>query len=207
MFCSSRSVGQGQRLFSDGNVQKGVELFKEQHVCNEFCKWAGFRLSPFRIIIDWCVVYIVTNYYSTIHSVFWLAQHYGLCNAQLIIWLWHLCFWRFDFDIFKFSLAKLTKSVGKNVKWKTQSANLRFQFGKTKFEMGQMVFEVPPKAFAKRRMISDKLPNALGKWSTTVWLSIFQWICILSDLCIWHHVCWNTRLVGIISYSREHIIR
>ncbi|KIM55951.1 hypothetical protein SCLCIDRAFT_29991 [Scleroderma citrinum Foug A] len=46
------SVGRGQRLFSDGNVQKGVELFKEQHVCNEFCKWAGFRLSPFRITID-----------------------------------------------------------------------------------------------------------------------------------------------------------
>ncbi|KIM57534.1 hypothetical protein SCLCIDRAFT_130309 [Scleroderma citrinum Foug A] len=48
MLYSSRSVGRGQRLFSDGNVQKGVELFKKQHVCNKFCEWAGFGLSSFR---------------------------------------------------------------------------------------------------------------------------------------------------------------
>ena len=46
MLCSPRSVGQGQRLFIDGNVQKGVELFEKQHVCNKFCGWAGFTALP-----------------------------------------------------------------------------------------------------------------------------------------------------------------
>lgn len=40
-------VGTGLKLFSEGNLQQGVERFEEQHVCNKFCKWEGFGLSTF----------------------------------------------------------------------------------------------------------------------------------------------------------------
>ena len=45
--CYSSKVARGQKLFSDGNMQKGVEFFEKQHTCNVFCKWASFGLSPF----------------------------------------------------------------------------------------------------------------------------------------------------------------
>ncbi|KAI6003924.1 hypothetical protein EDD15DRAFT_2360189 [Pisolithus albus] len=40
-------VGGDLKLFSEGNLQKGVECFEKQHVCNKFCKWEGFQLSTF----------------------------------------------------------------------------------------------------------------------------------------------------------------
>ncbi|KAI6016397.1 hypothetical protein BKA83DRAFT_4498028 [Pisolithus microcarpus] len=40
-------VGAGLKLFSEGNLQKGVECFEKQHICNKFCRWEGFRLSTF----------------------------------------------------------------------------------------------------------------------------------------------------------------
>ncbi|KAG9308116.1 hypothetical protein JVU11DRAFT_12516 [Chiua virens] len=39
------SIGDG--LFCEGNLEKAVELFREEHVCNHFCKWPGFELLPF----------------------------------------------------------------------------------------------------------------------------------------------------------------
>ncbi|KAL4068881.1 hypothetical protein V8B97DRAFT_2104761 [Scleroderma yunnanense] len=47
VYISDYQVSQGQKLFGDGNVQKGVELFEKEHICNMFCKWAGFGLSAF----------------------------------------------------------------------------------------------------------------------------------------------------------------
>ncbi|KAI6005573.1 hypothetical protein EDD15DRAFT_2358723 [Pisolithus albus] len=41
-------VGAGLKLFSEGNLQKGVECFEKQHICNKFCRWEGFRLSTFQ---------------------------------------------------------------------------------------------------------------------------------------------------------------
>ena len=42
-------VGTRLNLFGDGNVEVGVELFKEQHLCgiNRYCRWPGFELSRF----------------------------------------------------------------------------------------------------------------------------------------------------------------
>lgn len=34
-------------LLGDGNAETGVELFEEQHVCNHYCCWPGFKLLPF----------------------------------------------------------------------------------------------------------------------------------------------------------------
>ncbi|KAG6370831.1 hypothetical protein JVT61DRAFT_11043 [Boletus reticuloceps] len=43
--CKYSDVSQGLSLFSDGNLEKGVELFEEQHTCNQYCTWFG--LSSF----------------------------------------------------------------------------------------------------------------------------------------------------------------
>ncbi|KAF8436837.1 hypothetical protein L210DRAFT_2434495 [Boletus edulis BED1] len=42
-------VGDGLSLFGDGNVEKGVELFEEQHSCstNKYCGWPGFNMAEF----------------------------------------------------------------------------------------------------------------------------------------------------------------
>ncbi|KAI5988557.1 hypothetical protein EDD15DRAFT_2371224 [Pisolithus albus] len=40
-------VSEGRKLFSEGNVEKGVALFETQHICNMFCRWGGFRLRAF----------------------------------------------------------------------------------------------------------------------------------------------------------------
>ncbi|KAG6372778.1 hypothetical protein JVT61DRAFT_7177 [Boletus reticuloceps] len=41
----SRSVSDGEVLFSGGNVEEMVTLFESQHICNRFCLWPGFRLE------------------------------------------------------------------------------------------------------------------------------------------------------------------
>ena len=28
-------------------MERAVEVFEAEHICNEFCKWPGFKLSPF----------------------------------------------------------------------------------------------------------------------------------------------------------------
>ena len=38
----------GFDLFCPSNLEKAMELFKDEHICNDFCKWPGFKLSPFR---------------------------------------------------------------------------------------------------------------------------------------------------------------
>ncbi|KAG9312435.1 hypothetical protein JVU11DRAFT_6819 [Chiua virens] len=38
----------GHDLFCEGNLEKAVELFEDEHICNKFCKWPGFKLVPFR---------------------------------------------------------------------------------------------------------------------------------------------------------------
>ncbi|KAI5998324.1 hypothetical protein F5J12DRAFT_784910 [Pisolithus orientalis] len=40
-------VAEGRRLFSEGNVEKGVALFENQHICNLFCRWEGFGMKAF----------------------------------------------------------------------------------------------------------------------------------------------------------------
>ncbi|KAI6142100.1 hypothetical protein BKA82DRAFT_4438534 [Pisolithus tinctorius] len=40
-------VAEGQRLFGEGNVEKGVVLFENQHICNLFCRWEGFGMKAF----------------------------------------------------------------------------------------------------------------------------------------------------------------
>ncbi|KAI5988302.1 hypothetical protein F5J12DRAFT_774588 [Pisolithus orientalis] len=40
-------VGKGQDLFGEGNIEKGVERFENDHVCNSFCKLPAFGLKPF----------------------------------------------------------------------------------------------------------------------------------------------------------------
>lgn len=47
LITGSRDVSQGQILFGDGNLEHGVTVFEDQHVCNKFCKWPGFNLEPF----------------------------------------------------------------------------------------------------------------------------------------------------------------
>ncbi|KIO08033.1 hypothetical protein M404DRAFT_135048 [Pisolithus tinctorius Marx 270] len=42
------SVGGGMDIFSKGNVEIGVELFEQEHVCNRYCTWPGFVLKPFK---------------------------------------------------------------------------------------------------------------------------------------------------------------
>ncbi|KAI6098337.1 hypothetical protein EDD16DRAFT_1663647 [Pisolithus croceorrhizus] len=41
------SVGRGTDIFSEGNVEIGVERFEQEHVCNRYCSWPGFGLKPF----------------------------------------------------------------------------------------------------------------------------------------------------------------
>ncbi|KAI6128254.1 hypothetical protein EV401DRAFT_1931548 [Pisolithus croceorrhizus] len=41
------SVGGGTDIFSEGNVEIGVEHFEQEHVCNRYCSWPGFGLKPF----------------------------------------------------------------------------------------------------------------------------------------------------------------
>ncbi|KAI6000407.1 hypothetical protein F5J12DRAFT_724114, partial [Pisolithus orientalis] len=40
-------VAEGRRLFGEGNVEKGVALFENQHICNLFCRWEGFGMKAF----------------------------------------------------------------------------------------------------------------------------------------------------------------
>ncbi|KIO08753.1 hypothetical protein M404DRAFT_22604 [Pisolithus tinctorius Marx 270] len=42
------SVGGGTDIFSKGNVEIGVELFEQEHICNQYCTWPGFTLKPFK---------------------------------------------------------------------------------------------------------------------------------------------------------------
>jgi len=32
-------------LFGEGNLEGTVEIFKEQHICNAYCRWPGFALD------------------------------------------------------------------------------------------------------------------------------------------------------------------
>lgn len=41
------SVGGGTDIFSEGNVEIGVERFEQEHICNRYCSWPGFGLEPF----------------------------------------------------------------------------------------------------------------------------------------------------------------
>lgn len=41
------SVGEGQDIFSEGNVETTVRLFETRHKCNHFCEWPGFGLKKF----------------------------------------------------------------------------------------------------------------------------------------------------------------
>lgn len=34
----------GHNSFCEGNVEKAVEEFEREHICNHFCKWPGFNL-------------------------------------------------------------------------------------------------------------------------------------------------------------------
>ena len=31
-------------MFGDGNLTDGVRMFKEQRICNRYCRWLGFGL-------------------------------------------------------------------------------------------------------------------------------------------------------------------
>ncbi|KAG9311681.1 hypothetical protein JVU11DRAFT_7918 [Chiua virens] len=42
------SVGEGSNIFSEGNLEKGVEEFENEHICNKYCKWPGFSLATFQ---------------------------------------------------------------------------------------------------------------------------------------------------------------
>jgi hypothetical protein len=42
-----RSVSEGEDIFGEGNIEKAVGLFEEQHVCNYYCRWPGFGLNSF----------------------------------------------------------------------------------------------------------------------------------------------------------------
>ena len=48
----SRSVGAGQDLFGEGNLEIGVKLFAKEHICNDFCRWPGFELAPPVSVLD-----------------------------------------------------------------------------------------------------------------------------------------------------------
>ncbi|KAF8120877.1 hypothetical protein EV363DRAFT_1589260 [Boletus edulis] len=37
----------GKDMFGDGNLTNGVKKFKEQHICNHYCRWPGFGLRAF----------------------------------------------------------------------------------------------------------------------------------------------------------------
>ncbi|KAG1796185.1 hypothetical protein EV424DRAFT_1353194 [Suillus variegatus] len=41
------SVSDGSDIFGDGNIEAVVSEFESKHLCNEYCKWAGFGLKPF----------------------------------------------------------------------------------------------------------------------------------------------------------------
>lgn len=43
----TRSVGEGEDIFGDGNIECTVRMFEKQHKCNKFCKWPGFGLEAF----------------------------------------------------------------------------------------------------------------------------------------------------------------
>ncbi|KAG2134217.1 hypothetical protein BD769DRAFT_1665245 [Suillus cothurnatus] len=43
----SMSVGEGEDLFGDGNLECTVRMFEKQHKCNVFCEWPGFGLEAF----------------------------------------------------------------------------------------------------------------------------------------------------------------
>jgi len=45
-----RSVSEGEEsedIFGEGNIEKAVNLFEEQHICNYYCQWPGFGLNSF----------------------------------------------------------------------------------------------------------------------------------------------------------------
>ena len=43
---SYRSVNmEDTSLFGEGNLEGKVKIFKEQHVCNAYCRWPGFTLD------------------------------------------------------------------------------------------------------------------------------------------------------------------
>ncbi|KAI6042732.1 hypothetical protein EDC04DRAFT_2563769, partial [Pisolithus marmoratus] len=44
----TNSVSGGVDIFSEGNVEIGVERFEQEHVCNRYCSWPGFGLKPFK---------------------------------------------------------------------------------------------------------------------------------------------------------------
>ncbi|KAG1780739.1 hypothetical protein EV702DRAFT_964224 [Suillus placidus] len=33
----------GQDIFGDGNIEVAVTMFEEQHICNDYCEWAGLE--------------------------------------------------------------------------------------------------------------------------------------------------------------------
>jgi hypothetical protein len=37
------SVSGGQDIFGDGNIEVAVTMFEEQHICNDYCEWAGLE--------------------------------------------------------------------------------------------------------------------------------------------------------------------
>lgn len=47
LILQTSNISNGEMLFSDGNVETGVQLFEKQHVCNKFCLWPAFGLQVF----------------------------------------------------------------------------------------------------------------------------------------------------------------
>jgi hypothetical protein len=40
------SVSGGQDIFGDGNIEVAVTMFEVQHICNDYCDWAGLEKYP-----------------------------------------------------------------------------------------------------------------------------------------------------------------
>ncbi|KIK37538.1 hypothetical protein CY34DRAFT_92565, partial [Suillus luteus UH-Slu-Lm8-n1] len=40
-------VNNGKDVFGDGNIERAVSTFKQEHNCNKYCKWSGFKLKVY----------------------------------------------------------------------------------------------------------------------------------------------------------------
>ncbi|KIM60698.1 hypothetical protein SCLCIDRAFT_90261, partial [Scleroderma citrinum Foug A] len=47
------SVGEGQDMFSEGNVETTIRLFEMRHKCNHFCEWPAFGLKKYGASTQW----------------------------------------------------------------------------------------------------------------------------------------------------------